>query len=137
MRKGTSDKLSNFKIGLHNNVFTSTLCLPRAAMTFSQSYFINMLRNITWRYVNTLRAAICKLNVQQQFPIAQVLWQPLTFQGAAINLCLLQDNTKLSMILPEAIIHRTLQNTATQNKNSTKMIFLPFTLGPSYMRSRL
>ena len=41
------------------------------------------------------------------------------------------------MILPEAIIHRTLQNTATQNKTSTKMIFLPFTLGPSYMWSRL
>ena len=49
----------------------------------------------------------------------------------------MQDNTKLSMILPEAIIHRTLQNTATQNKTSTKMIFLPFTLGPSYMWSQL
>ena len=41
------------------------------------------------------------------------------------------------MILPETITHRTLQNTATQNKTSTKMIFLPFTLGPSYMWSRL
>ena len=41
------------------------------------------------------------------------------------------------MILPETITHRILQNTATQNKTSTKMIFLPFTLGPSYMWSRL
>ena len=41
------------------------------------------------------------------------------------------------MILPEPIIHMTLQNTATQNKTFTKMIFLPFTLGPSYMWSRL
>ena len=36
------------------------------------------------------------------------------------------------MILPKAIIHRTLQNTATQNKTSTKMILVHLTCGPNY-----